>query len=344
MTDIVEPTPIPPGPPVPNSADEETSFDLQYEAFLAWQKNQLQPGANALAAATQQNAVAAQERAAAANQALADTQQVKAQATEATQAIADQAVADTDTIKNAAAASAATAAAAAAAAQAVANFVGPWGELSGAVAKGSTPYHAGKFWVSLQAIPSAAAAEPGVSAAWARASTGIDHVAYDVRASLRATAPAAGDLILVDALGLFRFAEGSDEPDDDESSFATSTGRWLLAAAHPDLLAAWSLPDDEIREQAFDRATAAGQLLRAVVPCALSSVAATAQASFAASVPGAATGQAVLATPLAALDARLAVTARVSAADTVTVTLSNPSAAAASTIAGQWQITVFKEQ
>ncbi|WP_313074437.1 hypothetical protein [Melaminivora sp.] len=342
MTDIVEPIPIPPGPPVPNSADDEISFDLQYEAFLAWQKDVLQPGANVLAAATQQNAAATHELVQAAAQTLADTQQVKTQALAQTKAIADQAVADTNAIKNAAAQSASQAADSAAAAQAVANFVGPWSELSGAVAKGSTTYHAGRFWVSLQAIPSASAAEPGVSPAWAKTGGGIDSLAYDSRAQFRGRAGASGDLVLVDGLGLFAWETGSDEPDDDESCFAAAAGRWLLAAAHPDLLAAWSLPDDEIRESAFSRA-AAGQLLRATASCALSSVAATAQARFPAFLPGALPGQAVLATPLAALDARLAVTARVSAADTVTVTLSNPSAAAASTIAAQWQITVFKE-
>lgn len=63
MTAPVEPIPIDPGPAVPTSADPEATFDAMFEAFLAWQKNTLQPGANALAAATYTNAVAASEQA-----------------------------------------------------------------------------------------------------------------------------------------------------------------------------------------------------------------------------------------------------------------------------------------
>ena len=72
MTAPVEPIPIEPGPAVPSSAAPEATFDALYEAFNAWEKNELQPGANALAAATYTNALAASEQAVAAG-ASADT-------------------------------------------------------------------------------------------------------------------------------------------------------------------------------------------------------------------------------------------------------------------------------
>lgn len=43
------PTPIAAGPTVPDRTVAEPTFDAQYEAFNAWEKNELQPGANALA-------------------------------------------------------------------------------------------------------------------------------------------------------------------------------------------------------------------------------------------------------------------------------------------------------
>lgn len=46
---VVAPVPITPGPPVPNSNDPQSTFDAMFEASLTWQKNTLQPQANALA-------------------------------------------------------------------------------------------------------------------------------------------------------------------------------------------------------------------------------------------------------------------------------------------------------
>ena len=56
---VIAPTPIDAGPAVPSSADSETTFDAAYEAFNAWEKNQLQPQANALAANVFNNATEA---------------------------------------------------------------------------------------------------------------------------------------------------------------------------------------------------------------------------------------------------------------------------------------------
>ncbi len=51
------PVTIDAGPPVPDSNDPESEFDPQYEAFLDWQKNELQPKANAQAQGVYDNTV-----------------------------------------------------------------------------------------------------------------------------------------------------------------------------------------------------------------------------------------------------------------------------------------------
>lgn len=60
---VIAPTPIDAGPIVPSSADSEVTFDAAYEAFNAWEKNQLQPQANALAANVFNNATEAADAA-----------------------------------------------------------------------------------------------------------------------------------------------------------------------------------------------------------------------------------------------------------------------------------------
>ncbi len=162
-------------------------------------------------------------------------------------------------------------------------------------------------------------------------------LAYNNRANLRSQSPAAGALAIVDGLGLFVWESGSSEPDDDESCFATATGRWLLQCVHWDVVGDWQLPDDAARDEGL------GRILRAPAACPITSVAATAQASFAAYIQGAAVGSAVLATPTTRIDSRLSVVACVLAPGVVTVSLNNPSAAIASIVPANWLVTVFKE-
>jgi len=58
----------------------------------------------------------------------------------------------------------------------------------------------------------------------------ITNYAYDSRAGLRSTTPTDGAQAFVQDLGYFSFNLGSTEPDDDETSFRTATGAWLLTA------------------------------------------------------------------------------------------------------------------
>lgn len=175
---------------------------------------------------------------------------------------------------------------------------------------------------------------------------GVPVIAYDNRGSLR-TNTTAGRAI-VDGLGLFAFEAGSTEPDDDESCFATSTGRWLLEAVHWDVVDAWQAPDDAVRDE-FDEdeplrfaSSFASKVLTGTATSAITSVASVTQVNFTGTVTGAAVGDRVIATPPDAVGPRIAAYARVTAANTVTVYLNNPSAAAQTIAAGTWQITVIK--
>lgn len=335
MTAPVEPIPIDPGPAVPTSADPEATFDAMFEAFLAWQKNELQPGANALAAAAYTNALAAQEQAE-----LAVTGGAAQVLLAAEQAALATSQADIS------AAQAVIAAEQADAARAIVNFVGVWGALTGPLNKPATTYHEGVFYALLNDLVDVTASEPGVSADWL-VSSATPTYAYADRGLLRG---GAGQLAIVEGLGLFRHASGSDEPDDDESCFATSTGRWLLEAPHWDVVRLWQLPDDAARDAHDGRWP--GRVLRGTATCAITSVATVASTSFTGTVLGADVGDRVLASPKAELGAtaadtgRLAFHAYVSAPHTVTVVLTNASAAAATINAAvqtAWPLIVFKE-
>lgn len=165
----------------------------------------------------------------------------------------------------------------------------------------------------------------------------IINIEYDDRAQLRSN---IGTHALVDGLGLFRYVAESDEPDDDESCFATADGRWLLECPHWDVVDAWRLPDEGARDEFSD---SLGHILRVTATCPVTSVSSMSQAAFIVTVPGAVAGAAALATPRVVPDARLVICACVSAENTVTVTLSNPSAETAGSIPASWQVTVFKE-
>jgi len=181
---------------------------------------------------------------------------------------------------------------------------------------------------------------------------GIEAYTYDNRGNLRSVAGAQGDQAVVEGLGLFVYYPGSTEPDDDESCFATASGRWLLEAVHWDVVDAWQLPDAEARD-AFDEDEPlrfASRVRHGTATCAITSVATASSTSFTGTVTGASVGDRVVATPPAQLGSTAADTGRlschawVSAPNTVTVMLTNASAASATTntaIQTAWPVTVF---
>lgn len=166
---------------------------------------------------------------------------------------------------------------------------------------------------------------------------------YANRGQLRTFKPLDTSLAVVEGLGFFEYTVGSDEPDDDESCFATDAGRWLLVAPSWDLVDAWQMVDEDAQDVYLD--TLNGRLLFGTAYSSVTSlVGAGGQASFTGAVTGAAVGDMVVATPPDALSGLISFSARVSSANTVTVTLSNPSAATASLTAGTWQLAVVKNQ
>ena len=182
---------------------------------------------------------------------------------------------------------------------------------------------------------------------------------YENRGTLRALSASDDDVALVSGLGLFVFRLGSDEPDDDESCFATATGCWLLEAVHWDVVDAWQLEESfEERFQAFDTRVLHGtaafdtRVLHGTATCAIITVGGMSSASFTGTVAGASVGDRVLATPPAQLGStatdtsRLSYYAWVSAANTVTIVLNNASSGQAITntsVRTAWPITVIKE-
>jgi hypothetical protein len=182
-------------------------------------------------------------------------------------------------------------------------------------------------------------------------------VSYDNRGNLR-TDETSGWAV-VDGLGLFQYVAGSDEPDDDESCFATTNGRWLLQAVHWDVVDAWQLPDDEVRDEADEDAETRltdtetrltdtetrwpGRVRFASAAFTLTSLAAVTQTSFTVTVTGATTADHVVVTPPNALGGRISVFGRVTADNAVTVYVNNPSAAAQSLTSGTWRVAVISE-
>lgn len=182
---------------------------------------------------------------------------------------------------------------------------------------------------------------------------------YDNRASLRALTPAPGDFAAVRGLGIFAWQLASTRPDDDETVFATTGGAWELVAADPDYVHAHleGLRDDvealewdayEAAAQAAADALAA-RILRGTFSMSLTSLAATTSSSFTCTVTGAAVGDSVIVNPgngfgtSSTAQARLSYVAYVSAANTVTVTVRNASAATAAITASTWTAIVIKQ-
>ena len=186
---------------------------------------------------------------------------------------------------------------------------------------------------------------------------------YDNRASLRSMTPTDGLLAIVEGLGFFRWYSGSTELDDDETCFATATGRWLIEYPHVDMVYATFLGLTETDPQADlttleDRVAGVEssvnvvaaalpqvEILFGAVSCGITSVSATSQASFSCTVTGVTTADDchVIVNPSPAPGSRLAFFGMVTGDNTVTIYINNPSAATQSITAGTWRVVALKE-
>ena len=289
---------------------------------------------DASAAATEANATWAEQQATAAEhtreQAVHQTTEIKEAVVAETGAIRDQAVAARD----AAAGSVVTA-------QGLANYVGRWSELSGALAAPASIWHAGHYWGLLDDLADVAAAEPGVSTAWAAVGTQVHRLTYEQRGQLRTLGYPGLAWAMVDGLGLFAFEVGNTGPDDDETAFVKADGAWLMQCPSFDLIDAWMHVATAPTRDAVAALQSNSAPLRRVTTSSITTVAANTKASFDVDVPGAVRSRGAFVSPPADLVSPLSLYARVSALNTVTVYITNPSATPASVSTGEFLVTVI---
>jgi hypothetical protein len=203
----------------------------------------------------------------------------------------------------------------------------------------------------------------GTNANWDWAA--LLRVSYDDRNNLRSLTPLNGDQALVEGLGVFRFELGSTELDDDETCFATATGRWVLDAASAEMVEALFLmmyPAQEERLDALElyntdtnapaRLTTlegaalvggTSRFLTGTGTTTITTLATVSQASTTATVTGAAAGDIVTVNATSLISPLLAVYGYVSSANTVTIVINNPSATSATlTNPTTWRVTVIR--
>lgn len=331
----IQPVPVVVLPaPFPTTADRVAGLYNAKAKVWADKEAEMAQSLYNISLVTYNNAMAANERAEAAEAARAaavlETNAIKSAAVAETGAIRDQAIAARD-----------AAAESTALALGVAHYAGRWSDLSGALAAPASVWHAGHYWGLLDDLADVAAAEPGVSAAWAAVGTQVHRLTYEQRGQLRTLGYPGLAWAMVDGLGMFAFEAGSTEPDDDESAFVTAEGTWLLQCPSLDAVAYWLQPWLLDAQERLEDLEAVAPVLKGTGTSSITSVASGAQVSFTAVITGAVVGRAVAASPAAALPAQVAVFARVTAAGTVTVYINNPSATTATLVAGSWGIAVF---
>jgi hypothetical protein len=156
-------------------------------------------------------------------------------------------------------------------------------------------------------------------------------VNYTDRANLRSIEGPATSLIIVGSLGVFIWVAGSTEPDDDETCFATASGRWLLYAAAWDLVAEYVGTELDWLFSAISTSV--------TYEVVITSLTGNSSATFEVTVLGAVVGNAVVVTPPLSAASSLVISAAVLSPNKVQVKLFsslsvNPS--------GVYQITVIK--
>jgi hypothetical protein len=161
--------------------------------------------------------------------------------------------------------------------------------------------------------------------------------------------------ILVPGLGLFRYDENSEAPVDGETCIAPASGpgRWLLVVPDIDHVLAWIYDEaafvakqlvehlGQLKEEIQSVAEQIPVILTASASLNFPSIATLSSATLTITVEGANKGDVVTATP-PTLAAGLTYEAYVSAANTVTVRITNVTAAAIDPAAASWTVKVIK--
>lgn len=120
---------------------------------------------------------------------------------------------------------------------------------------------------------------------------------YDSRDSLRTLIVANNKLAAIDGLGMFYYSSTSTETDDDETCFATATGRWLMIGMHPDYIDAHTLKQNSTT-------TVLPVFIRHPFTSTIATISANSESSMTFSVPGAKLGANVVITLPASLGFR----------------------------------------
>lgn len=228
-----------------------------------------------------------------------------------------------------------------------ANFKGNWSALSGAITRPASVAHSNRFWMLLPAsLANVATSQPGVSADWVEIKNVLGRYSYANRNQVRSLTPNTNDQLIIESLGLFCWYNITTEIDDDETCFATATGRWLLECAGPEFVYTVVQSSNNIlREDLEDiRTRIDTAFLIGTGVSGITSVASVTQTSFNILVPGAETDDPVFVNPPNNLTHNVSVHARVTSADTVTVYLNNASAGSATITDGVWKAVVIKEK
>jgi hypothetical protein len=164
-----------------------------------------------------------------------------------------------------------------------------------------------------------------------------------------------GDYEIVPEIGMFRFYAASEDPVDGETCIApaSGSGRWILVVPAEAQTLAWihdeaAFAARELKKTADDLSnniqevnTAIPVILTATADLDFPSIATLSTSSLTVIVPGAIPGDNVTASP-ATLASGLAFDAYVSATDTVTIRVTNVTAAAINPASTQWIVKVIK--
>lgn len=118
------------------------------------------------------------------------------------------------------------------------NFKGAWSGLTGAAVIPMTVYHNSEFWILITAAADITTIVPGVAANWVSisGSTVVETYPYENRNDVRTATAITGAHCVISGLGFFVFYVGATDIDDDESCFATASGRWIMEASGPEYM------------------------------------------------------------------------------------------------------------
>jgi len=155
---------------------------------------------------------------------------------------------------------------------------------------------------------------------------------YDNRANIRAVDGPAGAHASIEGLGIFAFVAGDTSIDDDETCFATASGRWLLYAASWDYVDAITQAENSIYGGI--------QYYLGVI-----TISASTAYSFVVTIPDAAQGDVVVISPplTSTAPTRISVFGNVVSPDTVRVQICNlDNATSNTTVAGNWTVAIVK--